>query len=87
LKIQQGRTNPALSLTLLGTFACIGGFLCLFLPETLGEDLPNTLDEGEAFGKNQSFWNCPICAKYDIAIFLYSSIQDLKIGAASKSLF
>jgi len=50
-------------LTILGIFASIAGFLCLFLPETLGEDLPNTLDEGEAFGKNQGFWNCPICAK------------------------
>ncbi|XP_021947049.2 organic cation transporter protein [Folsomia candida] len=58
-----GRTNPALSLILLGAFAIVGGCLSLFLSETLGEDLPNTLEEAEAFGINQSFWNCPICAK------------------------
>ncbi|CAL8106518.1 unnamed protein product [Orchesella dallaii] len=58
-----GRTNPTLSLILLGAFAIAAGFLSLFLAETLGEELPNTLEEAEAFGKNQSFFNCPICSK------------------------
>lgn len=66
--ILKGRTNPALSLIVLGAAAITGGCLSLFLAETLGEDLPNTLEEAEQFGKNQSFWNCPICAKYFISI-------------------
>ena len=58
----QGRTNPSLSLTILGLCALIAAVLCLFLPETLGEDLPNTLEDGESFGSKQSFWNCPVCS-------------------------
>lgn len=48
---------------ILGVSAIAGGVLSLFLPESLGEDLPNTLEDGEVFGKDQSFWNCPICTK------------------------
>lgn len=47
---------------ILGICAIVAGILTLFLPETLGEDLPNTLEEGQDFGKNQSFWNCPLCS-------------------------
>jgi len=35
--------------------------LILFLPETLGRDLPQTLRQGEDFGKDQSFWALPCC--------------------------
>ncbi|KAL0102049.1 hypothetical protein PUN28_018534 [Cardiocondyla obscurior] len=31
----------------------------MFLPETLGRDLPQTLRQGEDFGKDQSFWMLP----------------------------
>jgi len=34
----------------MGTFSCLGGIAALFLPETLGRHLPNTLQEGESFG-------------------------------------
>jgi len=61
--IPQGRTQRALSLLILGTISILAGFLSLSLKETLGEDLPNTLQEAENFGIHQSFWNCPICAK------------------------
>ncbi|ODM94683.1 Organic cation transporter 1 [Orchesella cincta] len=74
-----GRTNPALSLILLGAFAITAGFLSLFLAETLGEELPNTLEEAEAFGKNQSFFNCPICSKEredDVVGVAPSAVED-----------
>jgi hypothetical protein len=31
----------------------------LFLPETLHQNLPNTIREAESFGINQSFWHLP----------------------------
>ncbi|XP_011704164.1 PREDICTED: organic cation transporter protein-like isoform X3 [Wasmannia auropunctata] len=37
--------------------------LILFLPETLGRDLPQTLRQGEDFGKEQSFWALPCCER------------------------
>jgi len=44
----------------------LAGFLSLSLKETLGEDLPNSMQEAEDFGLNQSFWNCPVCSKYNL---------------------
>jgi MFS family permease len=58
-----GRTNISLSLMILGMCSLVAGVLALFLPETLGEDLPNTLEDGETFGSSQSFWNCPACSR------------------------
>lgn len=43
-----------LPLIVLGVLGLIGGFLCLFLPETLGQELPQSLDDGEAFGKDNT---------------------------------
>jgi OCT family organic cation transporter-like MFS transporter 4/5 len=40
-------------MTLAGTFSA------LFLPETLHQSLPNTIQEAENFGRNQSFWQLP----------------------------
>ena len=31
------------------------------LPETLGAILPETIEDGENFGKDQSFWDFPCC--------------------------
>ncbi|XP_011137007.1 organic cation transporter protein [Harpegnathos saltator] len=41
----------------------VAATLILFLPETLGRDLPQTLRQGEDFGKDQSFWTLPCCQK------------------------
>lgn len=38
-------------LIIFGTLAFIGGLLSLYLPETLGKELPETIEEGENFGK------------------------------------
>jgi OCT family organic cation transporter-like MFS transporter 4/5 len=40
-------------MTLAGTFSS------LLLSETLYQNLPNTIQEAETFGKNQSFWHLP----------------------------
>ncbi len=48
-----------LPLVIMGTLSVIGGVVALFLPETLGQHLPNTLEEGEAFGSNFKVCSCP----------------------------
>lgn len=55
--------SPILPLLLLGIFGIIGGVLALFLPETLNQELPQTLQDGEDFGKNQGLWDMPCLMK------------------------
>jgi hypothetical protein len=57
----QGNVSPPLPFIVLGTMAIIGGFLSLFLPETLDHELPQTLQDGEDFGKDQKFLEFPCC--------------------------
>lgn len=44
---------------IIGTVSLIIAVLVLFLPETLGRHLPQTLEQGENFGKEQKFWSLP----------------------------
>ena len=55
----QGKYSHVLPLVIMGTLSVIGGAIALFLPETLGQHLPNTLDEGEAFGSDFKIFSCP----------------------------
>ncbi|XP_069680629.1 organic cation transporter protein [Periplaneta americana] len=59
--------SPILPLLVLGTIGIIGGFLALFLPETLDKELPQTLQDGENFGKGQQFLDFPCCAKKSVS--------------------
>jgi len=52
--------NPSLPFWILGIVAVIGGTGILFLPETMGKDLPQTLQDAEDFGLNDNFWD-PCC--------------------------
>lgn len=60
-----------LPLIILGLVGIFGGFLCLFLPETLDEELPQTLDDGERFGMNQQFWDIPCFKRFDFLFFCF----------------
>ncbi|XP_046742459.1 organic cation transporter protein-like isoform X3 [Diprion similis] len=51
---------PMITLTVVSLVAAI---LVLHLPETMGEDLPQTLQEGEDFGREQKFWSVPCTGK------------------------
>ncbi|GAB1867835.1 Solute carrier family 22 member 3 [Camponotus japonicus] len=51
--------HPSLPLTVLGLLSFVDAFLTLTLPETLNQELPETLQEGNDFGKEQSFWWIP----------------------------
>lgn len=52
-----------LPLLILGVLGIVGGVLCLFLPETLDHELPQTLEDGEQFGSDQRFWEFPCCKR------------------------
>lgn len=55
--------SPSLPLIVLGILGVIGGLLSLLLPETLGHDLPQTLADGEEFGRGQNIWDFPCLTK------------------------
>ncbi|XP_014474814.1 PREDICTED: organic cation transporter protein-like isoform X3 [Dinoponera quadriceps] len=55
--------SSILPLLVLGTMGILGGLLTLFLPETLDKDLPQTLQDGEDFGKDQKIWDMPCLSK------------------------
>ncbi|XP_076295140.1 organic cation transporter protein [Lasioglossum baleicum] len=50
----------SLPMIILGIVTLLAGLLCVFLPETLLEQLPQTLEDGEVFGIDQKFWENPL---------------------------
>lgn len=58
-----GNVSPSLPLILLGLIGIFGGILVLLLPETSGHALPQTLDDGEQFGRDQKFFSFPCLQK------------------------
>ncbi|KAJ8676291.1 hypothetical protein QAD02_012078 [Eretmocerus hayati] len=56
--VQWWADMPMLIISVI-SFICAA--LVLFLPETLGRPMPQTMQEGEDFGKDQKFWSLPCC--------------------------
>ena len=52
-------------MAIITTVSFISATLVLFLPETSGYDMPQTLQQGEDFGKDQKFWSIPCCKGSD----------------------
>ncbi|CAL7937886.1 unnamed protein product [Xylocopa violacea] len=48
-----------LPMIILGVSCAFTAVLCLFLPETLMEQLPQSMMDGELFGIDQTFWETP----------------------------
>ncbi|KAL1459246.1 hypothetical protein WDU94_011251 [Cyamophila willieti] len=51
--------SPMLPLVVLGCIGIVAGVLCLFLPETMGQDLPQNLEDFEHFGQGQKMLDFP----------------------------
>lgn len=56
-----GKENLRLPLVIMGIIVIGGGFTGLRLPETLHNKLPQTLEEGEQFGKDFKLQDCMTC--------------------------
>ncbi|XP_026469620.1 carcinine transporter [Ctenocephalides felis] len=56
-----GVENLILPLVIMGAVSIFGGIAGLRLPETLHQKLPQTLEEGEAFGSDWSVAQCTEC--------------------------
>lgn len=51
--------NPKIPTTVFGFLALLTGFCAFFLPETIGRNLPQSLEDGEKFGVGDTcFTNC-----------------------------
>ncbi|XP_014262339.1 carcinine transporter [Cimex lectularius] len=53
-----------LPLFVLGAVGIFGGLLSMYLPETMDKELPQTLKDGEEFGKGQTMWDMPCVSKH-----------------------
>ena len=49
---------------ILGTVGMAACILPLFLPETAGVDLPDTIEDAESLGKGQKFFSMPIFSRH-----------------------
>lgn len=61
--VDSAKIWDGLPMMIISIVSLLAATLVLFLPETLGRDLPQTLRQGEDFGKDQSFWALPCCKK------------------------
>ena len=52
----QSKYGPGMPYVVLGVITVVGGLACLLLPETLNQNLPDTLHDGETFFADQ-----PLC--------------------------
>ena len=52
--------NKNALIVVVGILALIAAVLLFFIPETTHEPLPQTLEDGESFGQDQSLLYCPI---------------------------
>lgn len=72
-----GKENLRLPLVIMGGVIIAGGFTGLRLPETLHQRLPQTLEEGEEFGKNWTMNDCMRCAPVEPELSHSGSYEDL----------
>lgn len=59
--------NPRIPATLFGLIALVAGFLALYLPETLSQPMPESIEDGENFGKGDTCFTTCIGGSVKIA--------------------
>ena len=72
-----GRDNLRLPLIIMGFIVIAGGFTGLRLPETLHSRLPQSLEEGEQFGKDWTMNDCMTCIPKEHQHSSAGSYEDL----------
>lgn len=87
----QGRSNLLIPLILMGVLSVLGGLVALRLPETLNTSLPNTVQEGEAFGRDFGWRDCLSCGggreeEEEEGRYSNQFISILAIGGGRKAL-
>lgn len=51
--------DPKIPAVTFGFVSLLSGFLCLFLPETMNQPMPQSLNDGETFGRGDTcFGSC-----------------------------
>lgn len=91
-----GYITPILPLLVLGVLGIFGGCLSLLLPETLGHELPQSLSDGEEFGRGQRLFDFPCfnkkvddeitdLEKQDIQYFVRSTQTGASLRAQSQA--
>lgn len=70
-----------LPLVILGAISVIGGLSGLRLPETLHHRLPQTVEEGELFGKDWTCADCIRCVPKKYALTINYYIVELHLKA------
>nr|ADI44150.1 MIP22018p [Drosophila melanogaster] len=80
-----GKDNLKLPLVIMGFLSMLGGMTGLRLPETLHHRLPQTIEEGEEFGKNWQFKDCCRCAQKPEILSQPASYENLDVLAGSST--
>ncbi|XP_017769527.1 PREDICTED: carcinine transporter [Nicrophorus vespilloides] len=75
-----GSDNLILPLMIMGMVSVIGGVLSLRLPETLHHKLPQSIEEGEEFGKDFGFEDCVRCIPLRPAGIVIDEYEDLEMN-------
>ncbi|XP_073988758.1 carcinine transporter [Rhodnius prolixus] len=78
-----GSENLVLPLVILGGISVFGGLTSLRLPETLHHKLPQTIEEGEAFGNDWNFKDCLRCIPLRPIISRPESYEDLEMASVA----
>ncbi|EDW29241.1 GL19595 [Drosophila persimilis] len=74
-----GKENLKLPLVIMGFVSMLGGMTGLRLPETLHHRLPQTIEEGEEFGKDWQLKDCCRCAQKQTVLSQPTSYENLDV--------
>ncbi|XP_057331894.1 organic cation transporter protein [Microplitis mediator] len=68
--------DPRVPATTFGGFALIAGFMALYLPETAGHPMPETLEDGEKFGVGDTCFTTCLGRRYNKKDIMLKAVDD-----------